>query len=116
MKFGSVGNEDQNSNTQEKANKVMKTLVPVVSLLVVLGLGTLGFMYIKKNKNIKNSNKAFDDSQQLDIINQKIQEIEQNRTEEDNEDGSISLEEEVRLFASENKDQVTDLIKNWLSE
>ncbi len=116
MKFGSVGNENQDSNTQQQANKVMKTSAYVVSALVVLGLGTLGFMYIKKNKNAKNDDKAFDDSQQLDIINQKIQEIEQNRTEEDNEDGSISLEEEVRLFASENKDQVTDLIKNWLSE
>ena len=73
-------------------------------------------MNAKKNKNKKHDEKAFDDSQQLDIINQKIQEIEQNRTEEDNEDSSISLEEEVRLFASENKDQVTDLIKNWLSE
>ena len=73
-------------------------------------------MYTKKNKNKKHDEKAFDDSQQLDIINQKIQEIEQNRTEEDNDDSSISLEEEVRLFASENKDQVTDLIKNWLSE
>ena len=73
-------------------------------------------MNVKKNKNKKHDEKAFDDSQQLDIINQKIQEIEQNRTEEDNEDSSISLEEEVRLFASENKDQVTDLIKNWLSE
>ena len=29
---------------------------------------------------------------------------------------SISLEEEVRQYASENKEQVTDLIRNWLSE
>ena len=32
------------------------------------------------------------------------------------EEESISLEEEVRQYASENKEQVTDLIRNWLSE
>ena len=116
MKFGSVGNQDANSTNQQQANKGAKTSVYVVSLLVLSTVGIIVFMNAKKNKNKKHDEKAFDDSQQLDIINQKIQEIEQNRTEEDNEDSSISLEEEVRLFASENKDQVTDLIKNWLSE
>ena len=116
MKFGSVGNQDANSTNQQQANKGVKTSVYVVSLLALSALGIVVFMYTKKNKNKKDDEKAFDDSQQLDIINQKIQEIEQNRTEEDNDDSSISLEEEVRLFASENKDQVTDLIKNWLSE
>ena len=41
--------------------------------------------------------------------------MEQTRIAGEEED-SISLEEEVRLFASENKEQVTDLIKSWLSE
>ena len=50
------------------------------------------------------------------MINQKIQEMEKARSSEDESETSISLEEEVRLFASENQDQVTDLIKNWLSE
>ena len=114
MKFGSIDN--QNSTIQQQANKVVRILVCVVPILLLLILLLIIYMYAKKKKNIKYDETAFDDSQQLDIINQKIQEIEQNRTQEDEEDSSISLEEEVRLFASENKDQVTDLIKNWLSE
>ena len=41
--------------------------------------------------------------------------MEKTRSTEDEEE-SISLEEEVRQYASENKEQVTDLIRNWLSE
>ena len=116
MKFGSVANQDQNSTVQQQANKVMKTSVYVVAILLLSIFIIIIYMYAKKKKNLKRDEKAFDDSQQLDIINQKIQEIEQSRSDEDDEDSSISLEEEVRLFAAENKDQVTDLIKNWLSE
>jgi len=42
--------------------------------------------------------------------------MEKTRSTEDEEEESISLEEEVRQYASENKEQVTDLIRNWLSE
>ena len=115
MKFGSVDNQDQNSTVQKQANKVIKTSVYIVVILL-LSIFIIIYVYFKKNKNSKRNEKAFDDSQQLDIINQKIQEIEQSRSDEDDEDSSISLEEEVRLFAADNKDQVTDLIKNWLSE
>ena len=115
MKFGSVDNQDQNSTVEKQANKVIKTSVYIVVILL-LSIFIIIYVYFKKNKNSKRNEKAFDDSQQLDIINQKIQEIEQSRSDEDDEDSSISLEEEVRLFAADNKDQVTDLIKNWLSE
>lgn len=115
MKFGAVDNQDQNSTVQKQANKVIKTSVYIVVILL-LSIFIIIYVYFKKNKNSKRNEKAFDDSQQLDIINQKIQEIEQSRSDEDDEDSSISLEEEVRLFAADNKDQVTDLIKNWLSE
>ena len=72
-------------------------------------------MYMKK-KNSDIVEEDFGDSEHLDIINQKIQEMEKTRSTEDEEEESISLEEEVRQYASENKEQVTDLIRNWLSE
>ena len=116
MKFDTLANDDD-LNAKDEINNVMKIVGYVVGiLLLLLILAILVYMYIKKKKNSDFVEDDYDDSEHLDIINQKIQEMEQTRSTEDGEEDSISLEEEVRLFASENKDQVTDLIKSWLSE
>ena len=107
MPFDTLANEDDNLAVKDDINKVMKIVAVVVGILVV-------YMYMKK-KNSDIVEEDFDDSEHLDIINQKIQEMEKTRSTEDEEE-SISLEEEVRQYASENKEQVTDLIRNWLSE
>lgn len=116
MKFDNLNNGDESLAAKEEINNIMKILAFVVPILLLLIIGIVAYMYIKKKKNLNSVEEDFDDSQHLDIINQKIQEIEQTRTNEADEDGSITLEEEVRLFASENKDQVTDLIRHWLSD
>jgi len=115
MQFDTLANDDDLA-VKDEINNVMKIVVYAVGILLLLIFAILIYMYIKKKKNLNDIEEDFDDSQHLDIINQKIQEMEQTRTSEEDEDGNITLEEEVRLFASENKDQVTDLIKNWLSE
>lgn len=115
MKFDTLANDDD-LNAKDEINNVMKIVGYVVGILLLLILAILVYMYIKKKKNSDFVEDDYDDSEHLDIINQKIQEMEQTRSTEDGEEDSISLEEEVRLFASENKDQVTDLIKSWLSE
>ena len=115
MKFDTLANDDD-LNAKDEINNVMKIVGYVVGILLLLILAILVYMYIKKKKNSDFVEDYYDDSEHLDIINQKIQEMEQTRSTEDGEEDSISLEEEVRLFASENKDQVTDLIKSWLSE
>ena len=114
MKFDTLANEDD-LNAKGEINNVMKIVGCVVGILLLLILVILIYMYIKK-KNLDFVEDDYDDSEHLDIINQKIQEMEQTRSTEDEEEDNISLEEEVRLFAAENKDQVTDLIKSWLSE
>ena len=115
MKFDTLANDDDLA-AKDEINNVMKIVAYVVGILLLLILAILVYMYIKKKKNLDSVEDDYDDSEHLDIINQKIQEMEQTRSTEDEEEDSISLEEEVRLFASENKDQVTDLIKSWLSE
>ena len=107
MPFDTLANEDDNLAVKDDINKVMKIVAVIVGIVV--------YMYMKK-KNSDIVEEDFDDSEHLDIINQKIQEMEKTRSTEDEEEESISLEEEVRQYASENKEQVTDLIRNWLSE
>lgn len=114
MQFDTLAN-DENLAAKDEVNNVIKIVAYVVGILLLLIFAILIYMYAKKKKNLTLIEEDFDDSQQLDMINQKIQEMEQNRIVEDEQE-NISLEEEVRLFASENKDQVTDLIKSWLSE
>ena len=115
MPFDTLANEDDNLAVKDDINKVMKIVAVVVGILLLLIVGIVVYMYIKK-KNSDIVEEDFDDSEHLDIINQKIQEMEKTRSTEDEEEESISLEEEVRQYASENKEQVTDLIRNWLSE
>ena len=116
MKFGSLAVDDEVLSAKEEMNRIMKMVAYVVGALLLSIFVILIYLYIKKNKKDSNIEQDFDDSEHLDMINQKIQEMEKARSSEDEGETSISLEEEVRLFASENKDQVTDLIKNWLSE
>ena len=114
MPFDTLANEDDNLAVKDDINKVLKIVAGVVGILLLLIVGIVVYMYMKK-KNSDIVEEDFDDSEHLDIINQKIQEMEKTRSTEDEEE-SISLEEEVRQYASENKEQVTDLIRNWLSE
>ena len=113
MPFDTLANEDDNLAVKDDINKVMKIVAVVVGILLLLIVGIVVYMYMKK-KNSDIVEEDFDDSEHLDIINQKIQEMEKTRSTEDEEEESISLEEEVRQYA--NKEQVTDLIRNWLSE
>ena len=115
MPFDTLANEDDNLAVKDDINKVKKIVAVVVGILLLLIVGIVVYMYMKK-KNSDIVEEDFDDSEHLDIINQKIQEMEKTRSTEDEEEESISLEEEVRQYASENKEQVTDLIRNWLSE
>ena len=115
MPFDTLANEDDNLAVKDDINKVMKIVAVVVGILLLVIVGIVVYMYMKK-KNSDIVEEDFDDSEHLDIINQKIQEMEKTRSTEDEEEESISLEEEVRQYASENKEQVTDLIRNWLSE
>lgn len=100
----------------EGLNKMLKTTAYVVGALLLLIAAILVTMYIRKRKE-REMEEMFNDEDEINLINQKLEEMEQNRLkyiEEDDE--SMTLEEEVKLYASENPDQVTELIKSWLNE
>lgn len=97
-------------------NKMLKITAYAVGGLLLLIAIVLITMYIRKKKE-RNMEEMFGDEAEMDLINKKLEEMEQDRlkfVDEDNE--NITLEEEVRNYASENPDQVTELIKSWLNE
>jgi flagellar M-ring protein FliF len=95
---------------------VLKTTGYIVGAILLLIAIALITMFIIKKRN-KNKDDDFDENAEIDLINQKLEEMEKNRLSNGEEDEeSITLEEEVRIYASENPDQVTELIKSWLNE
>lgn len=99
----------------EQLMNILKIVTIVMGVLLLIIIGTIIAMFVRKRKSIKEE--KIDEEAEIDLINQKLEEIEVNRmanAEEDEE--SISLEEEVRKYASENPEQVTDLINSWLNE
>ena len=95
---------------------VLKTTGYIVGAILLLIAIALITMFIIKKRN-QNKDDDFDGDAEIDLINQKLEEMEKNRLSNGEEDEeSITLEDEVRIYASENPDQVTELIKSWLNE
>lgn len=117
MKFG-VNAEDNAINAikeDEGINKVLKMTAYIVAGLLVLIVILLVTMFILNKK--KKSIEEFDEEAEIDLINQKLEEMEKTRaTNIEDEQEDITLEEEVRKYASDNPDQVTELINSWLNE
>lgn len=87
-------------------------------LLAVALAGVVAFIVINRAKKKKEEEyENYDDVDEIELINRKIEEMEgSSKSEsEDDEEESITLEEEVRKYASENPDRVTDLINSWLN-
>lgn len=115
-----LDNKDNNKldaiKEDEGIKKMLKITGYIVGALLLLLVAALTTMYIRKKKDL-NKEEVFDEENEIDLINQKLEEMEQNRSkyiEEDEE--NITLEDEVRNYASENPEQVTELIKSWLNE
>ena len=108
--------EEAAMKEKEEANKILKTVGYIVGVLILLIAIGLIIMFVMKKKSSKNE-MQFDDESELDALNQKLEEIEKNRVQyiEDSEE-TLTLEEEVKIYASDNPDQVRDLIKSWLNE
>jgi flagellar M-ring protein FliF len=115
MNFG-MNDKPTGLTETQKMEKMLKTTAYVVGGLLLLIAIAIMIMFIIKKRN-KNKDDEFDENSEIDMINQKLEEMENNRLnniEEDEE--SITLEEEVKIYASENPDQVTELINSWLNE
>lgn len=96
---------------------VLKVVAIVVGTLLLLIAVTLITMFIRKRKEKEEDEDEFDDEAEIDLINQKLEEMEMSRlVTPESEEENISLEDEVRKYASDNPEQVTELINNWLNE
>ena len=94
-------------------------IVTGIIILIILGLliGTVVYIVIK-NKRKPTELENVEEEDELELINKKLEELEQNRvnSNEEVDEVSISLEDEVKQFAADNPDQVTDLVNSWLNE
>ncbi|MGL5756422.1 MAG: flagellar basal-body MS-ring/collar protein FliF [Paraclostridium sp.] len=103
-------------------DKSMSTILIVVAVIFVLAvillIAALIHMLLKKKKDKSVDLDYVGEEDEVELINKRLEEIEQNRlnSDEEEDEESISLEDEVKKFAADNPDQVTDLVNSWLNE
>ncbi|MGL5692658.1 MAG: flagellar basal-body MS-ring/collar protein FliF [Peptostreptococcaceae bacterium] len=92
-----------NAQIQQQKNEIIRNVAFMVGAAVLLILIVLGVIYIKNKKENKEGQylDTFDSENVLDLLDEKEE---------------LTLEEEVKVFASKNPDEVTELLKTWLNE
>lgn len=121
MKFGMDSYNSKDSINDKKASgmdNVFKITMYIVGfLLVLIVIAIISMVIFKKKEKAKLTKLAAEEEDEIDLINKKLEEMEKNRLiEQDQDEESVTLEEEVRSYATENPDQVTELINSWLNE
>ena len=104
--------------SQNKSLSLMLTITGIIIAIIIgLLIGTVVYM-IMKNKRKSTIVEDVEEEDELELINKKLEELEQNRlnSNEEEDEVSVSLEDEVKQFAADNPDQVTDLVNSWLNE
>ena len=104
--------------SKDKSLGRVLAIAGVLSVIALLALiGTVAYLILKKKKQAKVS-EIINEEDEIELINKKLEELEQNRlnSNEEEDEENISLEDEVKQFAADNPDQVTDLVNSWLNE
>ncbi len=99
----------------EGITKILTITAYVVGAMLLVIAAMLISMYLKKKKQQELDLDS--DSGEIDLINKRLEEMENNRVNgviEESE--NLSLEDEVKKYASENPEQITELINSWLNE
>lgn len=113
MKFDTNNNEEE--IIQESEITDMLKLFGFV-LLAIAVAGLVAFIIVSISKKKKRENEIYeDDENEIELINKKIEQMEKVSKHIDEDEEGITLEEEVRKYASENPERVTDLINSWLN-
>lgn len=98
----------------ESMTKMLKTAGYAMLAVLLVAIAGLIIMFVLKKRN--EMEEEYDDDYEIDLINQKLEEMEKNTLLDNVEDEEgVTLEEEVRNYAAENPDKVTDLINSWLN-
>lgn len=116
MDFGQ--NDKDALDKDKEVAKVLKTTGYIVAGLLALIVIALITMFIIKKRKESNIEDEVDVDDDLDLINKKLEEMERNRQNGifEDEEENVTLEEEVRNYASENPEKVTELINSWLND
>ncbi|WP_304340574.1 flagellar basal-body MS-ring/collar protein FliF [Metaclostridioides mangenotii] len=107
--------EIEEIKAQELKAKLLALGIFIVTSLIVLA--AVYFLVIRKNK--KQSEDEYDEDYDANLIDSESQSTFDETVGRANRivDGEdLSLEDEVRLYASDKPDQVTEIIKTWLNE
>ena len=113
MKFSNNGSEEEIIPENETAN-MLKLLGFVSSSIVIASI--IAFIVVSKSEKKKHVKEIEEDeADEIELINKKIEEIGKTSKSIDDEEPEITLEEEVRKYASEHPERVTDLINSWLN-
>lgn len=95
----------------DKLFKIGTYVIIATSVLIII-LGAV--LFISKRRKSKFEE---DDQANMDLINAKLEELEEKKLQFiDADDEELTLEEEVKIYATEKPDQVTEIIKKWLSD
>lgn len=116
MEFGMV--DGMNANAEEDGvMKVIKTTAYIVGALLLLLIIALIIIFIKKKKESSMIDEEDIEASEIELINKKLEEMEQDRLNSvEEKEENVTLEEEVKKYASENPDKVTELINSWLND
>lgn len=120
MEFDPEGKAEAKKEIAEIKAQELKAKLVAIGIFIVTSLITLAALYflvIRKNK--KKNEDVYDDEYYDNITNEQQPskfDATVGRANRIVEDEDLSLEDEVRLYASDKPDQVTEIIKTWLNE
>lgn len=93
----------------------LKNVGYIALAVALLGIIALIIVFILKKKK-EAEFEDYDEDYEIDLINQKLEEMDKKALiENEDDEENITLEEEVKNYASQNPDKVTDLINSWLN-
>ncbi|MGL5311694.1 MAG: flagellar basal-body MS-ring/collar protein FliF [Peptostreptococcaceae bacterium] len=115
MEFDVAGKEAlANAKLQEEKAQLIKTVGMIAAAAILLIGGIASIIYLKNRKRDLDEFEQIDEIALMDKKLQQMQESTSNFIDENSE--GLTLEDEVKIFASKNPDEATELIKIWLNE
>lgn len=116
MEFGMVNGINE-AVEEDGTMNVIKTTAYIVGALLLLLIITLIVIFMKKRKEALTIDEDNNEDSEIELINKKLEEMEQDRLNSvEEKEENVTLEDEVRNYASDNPEKVTELINSWLND
>lgn len=116
MEFSAI-NDINETVEQDGVMDVIKITAYIVGALLLLLMIVLIAIFIKKKKDDLMIDEDSKEESEMELINKKLEEMEQDRLNSvEEKEENVTLEDEVRSYASNNPEKVTELINSWLND